>query len=516
MTAPESTTILGAVKVTGKTPDGLSLGVLQSFTQKETAQITSPAGSRDQAVEPFGSYTVASLRKDWGQGNTSLGGMFTSAHRWISDPALAFLPDRALTGGVDFTQYFADRSWVLEAGAVASDVSGDPEAIRTLQTNAVHYYQRPDATHLAVKDATSLAGHGGSVLFGRSDKGRLRLTDHFHWYSPGLELNDLGYLRQADLIANQVFLGWNEPTPRGPFRSYSAQLSREDQWDFGGLHTKARTGLEAEATLRNKWHVSGSVTAYDSMRDTRLLRGGPAIWVSDFLTSCLTGTSDPSRRAGLSLGVCNESFRDGGSSAWTYTGTLNLRPTNRLSLTAQLVRTLGEDDLQYVATADAGDGTRWVLGRIDQDTWAVTFRVDLSLTPRLTVQYYGSPFIGTGRYAGFKKATETLASRYEDRFHRLGDDEIAYEPQDNRYQVSESGGGSYTFANPDFSFRQFRSNLVLRWEFKPGSSLYLVWSQDRTSSIQTWDGSLGNNLDALRRTPATNVLLAKLSYWFSL
>jgi hypothetical protein len=513
---PESTTILGALKVTGKTPDGLSLGVIQSLTQREMAQISSPAGGRNQTVEPFGSYTVARAHKDWAQGNTSLGGMVTSTHRWISDPALAVLPGQATTGGIDFTHYFADRSWVLEASGVASYVSG-PEAIRALQTNAVHYFQRPGATHLGVKDAASLSGHGGSVLFGRSDKGRLRLTDHFHWYSPGLELNDLGYLRQADLIANQVFLGWSETTPKGPFRSYSALLSREDQWDFGGLHTKGRTGIELDAVFRSKWHLSGNLTAYDSMRDTRLLRGGPAMWMSDFLTSCLTATSDPSRRAGLSLGACNESFRDGGSSAWTYTGALNLRPTNRLALAAQLVRSLAEDDLQYVATAHPRDGARWVLGRIDQDTWAVTFRVDLSLTPELTVQYYGSPFIGTGRYTDFKKATGTLARRYEDRFHRYGADEITYRPEDNRYQVGEwGGGGSYSFANPDFSFRQFRSNLVVRWEFKPGSSLYLVWSQGRTSAIQTWDGSLGNNFDALWRTPATNVLLVKLSYWFSL
>ena len=227
---PESTTILGAFKVTGRTDGGLSVAAMQAFTQKETVSVTSPLGQRDAVVEPFGSYTVGRLHKDWGKGNTSLGAMVTSTHRSVDDPALAFLPTQATTGGIDFTRYFADRTWVLEASGVFSQVRGDRSAITALQTDPVHYYQRPDTDHLGVDPGrTSLSGHGGSVLFGRSDTSRLRLLDHFHWYSPGLDLNDVGYLRQADLLSNQVFLGWSEPKPKGAFRDYSFQLAREDQ-----------------------------------------------------------------------------------------------------------------------------------------------------------------------------------------------------------------------------------------------------------------------------------------------
>ncbi len=257
---PESTTILGAFKVTGRTDGGLSVAALQAFTQKETVAIASPLGSRDAVVEPFGSYTVARLHKDWDKGNTSLGGMFTSTHRWVNDAALSFLPTQATTGGLDFTRYFGNRAWVLEASGVMSHVTGEPEAIRALQTNAVHYYQRPDADHLGVDPGrTSLTGHGGMVRFGRSETSRLRLIDHFHWYSPGLDLNDVGYLRQADVIANQVFLGWSETTPKGLFRSYSFQLAREDQWDFGGLATRSSTELEASGQFTNKWQAEAQL-----------------------------------------------------------------------------------------------------------------------------------------------------------------------------------------------------------------------------------------------------------------
>ena len=514
---PESTTILGAFKVTGRTDGGTSVAVLQAFTQKETVSVTSPLGSRDAVVEPFGSYTVARLHKDWDKGNTSLGGMLTSTHRWAEDAPLAsFLPSQATTGGIDFTRYFADREWVLEANGVASHVTGDPAAILALQTSAVHYYQRPDASHLGVDpNATSLSGHGGSVRFGRSDNSRLRLTDHFHWYSPGLNLNDVGFLRQADVIANQVFLGWSETTPRGAFRNYSFQLAREDQWDFGGLETRSSTGIEANSEFKNKWAAHAELS-YEDVVDTRMLRGGPALRWHDYYEAELSLRTDQSRRVWASPFGSYSQARDDDSTAWSLGALVNVRLSNRLSLSGSTSYEQLLDNLQYVATAEEAEATRWVLGRIDQDTWSFTFRVNLSITPDLTLQYYGSPFIGTGRYSAFKRATDTLARDNASRFHLFGPDEIEFRPEDNSYQVTEAGGGpSYSFANPDFSFRQFRSNLVARWEWKPGSSVYLVWSQGRTSYAPEWDASFGSNWDALRGARSDNVFLVKVSYWLS-
>jgi hypothetical protein len=515
---PDSTTILGAFKVTGRTDGGTSVAVLQAFTQKETVSVTSPLGSRDAVVEPFGSYTVGRIHKDWDKGNTSLGGMLTSTHRWADDAAVAsFLPTQATSGGVDFTRHFADRRWVLEANGVASHVKGDPAAILALQTNAVHYYQRRDAGHLGVDPKRdSLSGHGGMVRFGRSDTSRLRLTDHFHWYSPGLDLNDVGYLRQADLIANQVFLGWSEPTPRGIFRNYSFQLAREDQWDFGGLKTRSETELEASGQFKNKWRAEASLS-YQDVVDTRMLRGGPALRWHDFYEAQGFLGSDGSRRVSAHAHGGYSWARDDDSRGWNTGVGLELRPSNRLSVTGSVGYEKLLDNLQYVDSADRDSGEpRWVLGRIDQDTWNFTFRVNLSITPDLTIQYYGSPFIGTGLYSGFKRATDTLAQDNASRYRLYGPDEIAYVADANAYQVTEAGGGkSYAFRNPDFSFRQFRSNLVARWEYKPGSSLYVVWSQGRTGYAPEWDSSFSSNWNDLWAARPDNVFLVKLSYWFS-
>ena len=169
-----------------------------------------------------------------------------------------------------------------------------------------------------------------------------------------------------------------------------------------------------------------------------------------------------------------------------------------------------------VTTAETGNGPRWVLGRIRQDVWSLTLRLNVAIAPDLTVQYYGSPFIATGRYTDLRKATSTLAHAYEDRFHRYGPGEIAFSPAANAYDVSEAAGGArFSFANPDFSFRQFRSNLVARWEWKPGSSLYVVWSQGRTGSEPSWEDSFRTNWRGLWSSRPDDVFLVKLSYWFS-
>lgn len=230
----------------------------------------------------------------------------------------------------------------------------------------------------------------------------------------------------------------------------------------------------------------------------------------------MSASSDSSRRVSVTADLYRRTADEGGSDGWMAAAQLRARPSNRLSLSARVAAQRSTDDLQYAETVPTDAGSRYVLGRVGLDTWEVTFRADLAITPELTVQYYGSPFLGTGRYSAFKRATDTLAGAYESRFHRYQPDELAVLPSGERYLVTEGGGGpSYSFANPDFSFRQFRSNLVARWEYRPGSSLYLVWSQGRTNEVPSWEGSFGRNWSELWATPPDNVFLVKLSYWFS-
>ena len=513
---PGETSIISAAKVTGKTEDGLSVGFLQSVTDNEHANVWFGGAESRVPVAPTANYLVGRVQKDWDKGNTMLGGMVTSAHRWLpEDVVLHRLPADAFTGAVDATRFFANRSYVVEAKGVFSRITGDASAITALQTNPVHYYQRPDADHLGVDaNATSMAGHGGTVRVARYGNSRWLWSESARWMSPGLELNDVGYLRQADAILNEARLEFNEIEPRGAFRSYAFTVSRDDAWDFGGLKTAGSTGLEASGSFRNLWGLFGGVNLVEAPTDTRLLRGGPAMTTSGFVSAEIGGHSDRSRRVSVSLSAERHFVMDGDGRRAEAAANVTVRPVNAFNFSVNAFYERNVDDLQYVDTAHPAEGARYLLGRLDQETLGLTFRANLFITPDLSIQYYGSPFVSNGSYGQFKRATSPRADAYADRFYRFADSEIAYLPEVNAYRVNE-GGTTYAFRNPDFDFRQFRSNLVARWEFKPGSSLYVVWSQDRTDE-NAFGKSLAGSLDALRLAPAANVFLVKLTYWFGL
>ena len=513
---PGETSIISAAKVTGKTENGLSVGFLQSVTDKEYANVWVEGGERRVQVAPTTNYVVGRIQKDWGKGNTYMGGMFTSTHRWLPDEAtLHVLPDDAFTGAVDGAHFFKNRSYVVEGKGYFSRVSGDSLAIRELQTNPVHYFQRPDADHLEVDPtATSLSGWGGTARVARYGNSKWLWSEEARFMSPGLELNDVGYLRQADQVLNEARLQFQETVPKGKFRSWGFSVGREDAWDFGGLKTSGRTGFNASGTFKNLWGISAELDLIEAPTDTRMLRGGPAMTTSGFASVEAGFHSDRSRRVAFEMNVERDFVFDGGGHEWSVSTEIDLRPVNAFNLSADIFYENNLDNLQYVDTARPGGVPKYLLGRLDQDTLGVTFRANYFITPELSIQYYGSPFISNGTFAAFKRATNPRADRYDDRFHTFTASEIAFVPEFNVYRVIEDGT-MYAFGNPDFEFRQFRSNLVGRWEFKPGSSLYVVWSQDRTDE-EIFGKSLTSSLDQLRLAPAANVFLVKLSYWFGL
>ena len=175
--------------------------------------------------------------------------------------------------------------------------------------------------------------------------------------------------------------------------------------------------------------------------------------------------------------------------------------------------------MQYIDTLASGDDDRFLFGTIDQETTVLNLRLDYSITPDLTVQLYASPFVSTGRYSAFKRITEPRAAAYRDRFRVFDDQQFAYDPEDEVFRVDEDLDGStdYSFDDPDFDFREFNSNLVIRWEYRPGSSIFLVWSQVRDeSTLIRRDQDFRDELDQLFSAPAEDVVLLKVSKWLSL
>ncbi len=203
-------------------------------------------------------------------------------------------------------------------------------------------------------------------------------------------------------------------------------------------------------------------------------------------------------------------------SAWNYSlePGISVRPLNTLKIAVSASYAENHDQLQYVDTKELSTGNRYILGTIDQNTLALTFRIDYSITPELSIQYYGSPFISKGKYKEFKNVTDPMNSEYENRYTLYPEPELI----DGFYQLDENGDlvTDYTIANPDFNFHEFRSNLVAKWQCFPGSFLYFVWSSERTGYENNADATMGESFKQLWGVFPGNIFLVKFNYWFSL
>jgi Domain of unknown function (DUF5916) len=513
--APASTRILGAAKLTGKTPAGLAVGIIEGVTDREVADITEDGIARRQTVEPLTNYAVVRVQQDLDQGNTVAGGILTATARSLRDDALAFLPRTALTGGLDFLHYWDGRAYVFRAQAVGSREAGSPTAIQNLMSDPVHNYQRPDAPHLGVNaGATTLDGTGGQVRIGRESGGRWRYFANVDWRSPGLELNDLGYLRTADVVHQSAQVQYFDTSSGRLLRRRDLRLEETGTYDFGGEFLQQELEFHADLTFNNKCSFWSECYYGTELLDTRVLRGGPALRMPAGASTWIGAATDGSKAHRFQLEFGQVVSLAGRSRTTEIAPQYTARLFDNLLLQVRVDDARHAEDLQYVATAAAAGTPRYVMGRMDQHTLSATLRLDFNFTPELSLSYYGSPFVSTGRFTDFKLVTQPRAARYADRFRRL-DGLAAFDAAANRYQVADPAG-AFAFANPDFSWRELRSNLVLRWEYRAGSTLYVVWTQNRADAGLRGDFSAPAEYRRLFRAHPDNTFLVKLSYWFSI
>jgi len=516
---PDATTILAAAKLSGKTKKGLSIGLLESLTANEKAEIDSAGTRRKESVEPLTNYFESRFQQDFNKGETVLGGIFTAVNRDITNLALDYLPVSAYTAGIDFKHTWNQRTWYVAANSEFSNIHGKENAITTLQTSSARYYQRPDADHLSVDSSlTTLSGYGGTVKLGRGSKKKLQFETSLTLRSPGLEFNDLGYMRYSDLIHQGSWVAYYIRNPFSIFNNFYLNTNYWVYWDFSGQLLSVNTNMNFSTQFKNRWYLNGSFSWQGEYISTTLLRGGPSFVVPGEEGFNLNVNTDQSKKvianAGLYHGFGNENcYRYG-----EYWAGLNIRPLNSLSFSISPDYVHFRSELEYVSTTGFQDEARYLFGRLDMQTLSFTFRINYTINPELSIEYYGQPFVSAGDYSNFSKVTDCDAQHFADRYHVFTSEEITFNSESNTYHVDENTDGNldYSFGNPDFNFRQFRSNLVLRWEYLPGSTLYLVWSQGRTSSANNGEFSYGNDLKYLYDITPHNIFLLKFSYWFSL
>jgi len=514
---PDNTRILGAMKLTGKTRKGLSVGVIEALTAEETGQFGTKDSKHKEIVEPMTNYAVGRVQKDFSQGKTMLGGMFTSTHRRLNQDYLSEIPQKAYTGGLDFTHKWKDRKYSFTGKFTMSHVMGDPKAITKLQKAPLRYFNRPDASHVQLDTTrTSLTGHSGTLALNRNGSSKFRFSGFVTWRSPGLELNDAGYLRESDAIFQILWAGYRITEPFGIFRNLSINFNQWTGWNFDGNMNKKGANVSLSTQFKNYWSMAFGVTRGLSEFSTDMLRGGPGIKLPGGWNFWGRVGTDGRKKFRLSSFY---SHYDADFQHRNYNSAgINLfyRPLNALEISLMFDYSVSNRNLQYISTEETETEDHYVFGGIKRVTTDITLRLDYAITPEMTLQYYGSPFIASGNYNAFKQIIAPRASDYKKRFAVYDADEIQL--QGNDYQIDANGDGSadYSFSNPDFNFKQFRSNLVFRWEYSPGSLLYLVWSQSRTKHHDYGDFLLNRDFGNLFQAFPKNVFLVKLSYMLSL
>ena len=517
---PNNSRIVAAMKLSGKTAKGVSVGIIESVTRPEKAVIKSPdlsdIGSwlsREEEVEPLTNYTVARVQKDIEKGDMQLGAIFTSTNRRIDDDNLDFLHKNAYTGGIDFTKYWKNRKYFFKANAAYSYVEGSEEAISETQMAHRRYYQRPDADYLEYDPTrTHLSGHGGELSFGKSASKGWRYILAGTWRSPGFETNDIGYLRLSDRINELFWIGYRWSEPVGPFNSVNIGFAQWQGWNFGGDPLYWGLELNFNFNFKNYWYF-GTGFNYDgpsvSMSE---LRGGPALQTNGGLSNWNNISTDSRKKLVLELGSFHSVGGEHSYRTHNYWGGLSYRPLGALKLSVNSEYSYNHSQMQYVEQFESDElDTKYMFASIERRTMAVFFRIDLSLTPDLSIQYFGQPFVASGAYSQYKTITNPAADNLADRYRLIPENELSYDAANELYTYSTQGQ-SYEFATPDFNSKYFLSNLVIRWEFSPGSALYVVWSQNRSDYVAQGNFKLQSDLRQLFQSYPGNIFLLKLSY----
>jgi hypothetical protein len=518
---PSATTILGAGKLTGKTRSGWSVNFLEAATSREFARVEDASARSKVEVEPLTNYLAVRAHRDVGQ-RAGVGVLATAVVRDLSDPALAarLVHDAVVVGGDAHLFLNKKRDWVVTGSFSGSRVSGSEEAITRIEKSSAHYFQRPDATQVSLDpDARSLAGWQASFDFNKNT-GTLRPNASLWAVSPGFECNDAGFLSRADAAGSHLALLWIRPTPDAFSRYRQLLFSKWWSWNFARELQGDGVWISTYVMFRNYWSLQGAFLFSRSTYADRLTRGGPTLRHPRSSYGSLDLETDD--RKAISLRLTGEWAR-GGLGGWTSTagGSLSVRPTSALTISTgpSVTRDFVPEQYVTVATdpsATAMYGTRYVFGDLSQTEVVMETRVNYILTPRMSFQLYAQPLLSAGRYSGFKEPARPRDMSYLRYGQDLG--AIAFDPSSEIYTVDPQvpgGSGPFSFSNPDFNFKSLRVNAVFRWEFRLGSTLYVAWTQQREDTARPGQFDLGRDLSSMWRAPGDNVLMVKLSYWFS-
>jgi hypothetical protein len=487
--------ILAAGKLTGRLGSGLTLGVMEAVTERVATR-------GDTTLEPATNYAVVRLRQDLRQGESSIGGMFTSVNRGLDAWSQTSLHRAAYVGGLELRHRFLNRQYELSAALAASRVEGDPAAIAATQRSFVHLYQRVDGPLTLDTTRTSLAGTSAEIGFGKVSGRHLMFRSDLQHRSAGFEVNDLGYLQRADQTSWSTWVGFFDRDVRRYWRRFQWNGNWWQQWSADGLALERAFNTNMHINLKNYMglHFGGTVGQLGATYEDRAARGGPAFRQSPFIAPWAGVNGDDRKMFTPSFWVNYYRGDEGRSSRLSLSPELRLRLGTAMTGALAFSWSRNTDHTQWYGnfTDTATNVTSYTFAHLEQRTVSMTARLNYTITPTMSIQLYAAPFITRGSYSDVRALSATpRAERYADRFTAYGDTAVTNDP-----------GG--------FNFKALQSNAVFRWEYRPGSALFLVWSTGRRGSIGEEGGnSWWRDFRDLTGMHARNTFLVKWSYWIN-
>ncbi len=528
--AADLTTILGAAKLTGRLNSGLSVGALGALTANEHATVfdAATAGTEEVRIEPFTGWGVVRLQQELGASVSTVGLSLTGVRRNVGssteDPLGALLTRSAFSGGADWNFRLKGGEYELGGYAGFSHVGGDTAVIREVQESSARYYQRPDIDYVALDPTrTSLRGYTGELSFEREN------GEHWLWevqgsfQSPGFEINDLGRLTKADRIRAFGALRYRENTPGSWYQEYSLRAFSSAGWNFGWDRQHTFLNLQSEVTFKSFWGGFLGAGFFTRAQNDNLTRGGPSMGTGLRWNVAAAVNSDRRKRTRFrASGSYNQD--ELGGWGWNVAAGVELQPTGSFELSIDPRWRRFIDTRQYVRTIDGGRpatfGERYVFATTDRKTISIQTRLNYAITPDLSVEWYGEPFVQTGSFFDYG---ELLAARSRDLLiYGTGGTEIEEippeEPGDPATIVVRDGDDVFSFDDGDFVALSFRTNFVVRWEYLPGSTLFFIWqlSRGENESVQNPDPvNFGNLFDAMS-APGQSLFALKVTYWLAI
>lgn len=491
-TTPTSTPIAAAAKLTGRTESGLSFGVLDAYTR-------TVHGVGDRVAEPSSNYAVLSAQQDLRDGETSINAIGTAVNRAMDASSSPYLHESAYVGGLSFRNRFAGSRYELAGSVAASRVAGTAEAITRTQRSPVHYYQQPGDDVQVDSTLTSMSGYAAQVKFGKYGGGITRFETSLVRQSSGFEVNDLGFLRRADIQDGSTWASLSFQSPTKAYRWARLNANHWQRWTTSGLRLDNAWNFNGHMGLHNNWdlHAGATFGALTESYCDRCTRGGPPVRESRGIFPWFGVNSDARRTVSTGMWV-NLSYADEGNSRSTSLNPyVNLRFSTRMRVSLGAGIRRADDNTQWIGNFSDGDGsTHYAFAHLDQRTVSTNVRINYTHSPTLTFEFYGEPFTSSGEYTDFREVSDTPgAAAYADR----------YQPY-----IPPEGTAS------GFSFTQLRTNAVVRWEYSPGSALFLVWAHGRQDfaqdrARQPWTRDFGDLFDL----HPDNTFLVKVAYWFN-